>query len=171
VRLLGLPGRKASTLTQMTDLVERLAGGQAAVRSYGFWGGADVPDPDVGPEALAVADSGAELLVCKSIGTLIAMLARERHGFIAKSYVFIGSPLRRFEAEGLIDILRRQAHAAPTLFIQQTADFNGAYADLAAAVGAAPFATMAEVPGDDHLYSDTMRLAQIIEAWRASAPT
>ena len=28
---------------------------------------------------------------------------------------------------------------------------------------------MAEVPGDDHLYADTPRLAQIVEAWRASA--
>lgn len=170
MRLLGLPGRKASTLTQMTDLVGRLAGVQAEVRSYGFWAGSDEPDPDVEPEALAVADSGAELLVCKSIGTLIAVLARERHGFTAKSYVFIGSPLRRFEAGGLTDVLRRQAHAAPTLFIQQTADFNGPYADLAAVVANAPFATLAEVPGDDHHYSDTARLAQVIETWRASAP-
>ena len=52
MKLLGLPGRKASTLAQMVELVGsvRLGQTQGRVQEYGFWGAEDVANPDAEPE-------------------------------------------------------------------------------------------------------------------------
>lgn len=168
MRLLGLPGRKQSTLAQMAELVEcvRLGQTQSHVQAYGFWGGADVPNPDVEPEAKIAAGYGADWVIAKSFGTLVAMTAADRHGFAPSWCVFIGTPLARFEAEGL-DLLEAHCARTPTLFIQQTADFNGPFAALASQVSARAHIRCVEVPGGDHLYSDVPGLVDAIETWRA----
>lgn len=165
MKLLGLPGRKASTQGQMIELLGavRLGQSETAVQAYGFWGHEDVADPDVTGEASIAAASGAQMVIAKSIGTLVCMLAEERHGFAPDRCVFYGVPLRRLEAKGELDLLVAHCRRTPTQIIQQTADFNGAFADLAARVS--PWARCVEVPGEDHLYSDVAPLAAAIEAW------
>ena len=54
---------------------------------------------------------------------------------------------------------------SPTLFIQQTADFNGVFDALSQLVSGAEHIACVEVPVGDHLYSDTPGLAAVIEAW------
>ena len=99
MKLLGLPGRKASTLAQMVELVGsvRLGQTQGRVQEYGFWGAEDVANPDAEPVALIASASGADAVISKSFGTLVTMMAASRHGFRPARCVFIGTPLVRLE--------------------------------------------------------------------------
>jgi predicted alpha/beta-hydrolase family hydrolase len=149
----------------MQALLADLGEPDARIQRYGFWAQADTPDPDIAPEIEAVAASGADLILAKSIGSLIAMLARREHGLAARAYVFIGAPVKRLSAMGRLDLLAEQAAAAPTLFMQQTADPTGSFAELAAALPAS--AMVREIAGGDHIYADTGDLAALITAWRS----
>jgi hypothetical protein len=160
---LALPGRRAETLAWMQALLGDLGQPDTPIRRYGFWSSPDRPDPDIAPEVEAVAASGADVVLAKSIGCLIALLARRDRGFTARAYVFIGAPVKRLAALGWLDLLAEQAEAAPTLFIQQSADPTGSFGELAAALS--PTAALSEIPGDDHAYADTATLAALITAW------
>lgn len=166
MRLLGLPGREPVTLGQMQALLARLEVGQTEteIRQHGFWD-TDWTNPDVRPEAGAVGPLSADLVVAKSIGTLITMLAAAHHGFTPTACVFIATPLKRLIAEDRIPLLEAHCDAIPTLFIQQAEDFNGAYAPLAEIVARRPRCTAVEIPGGDHLYEDLDLIAPLIEAW------
>lgn len=171
MKLLGLPGRKASILAQMVELVGsvRLGQTQGRVQEYGFWGVADVANPDAEPEAVIAAASGADAVISKSFGALVTMMAASRHGFRPARCVFIGTPLLRLEGEGL-DLLEAHCARTPTLFIQQTADFNGAFDALMKRVSGPRHIACVEVPGKDHLYADTAGLVAAIEAWWSARP-
>lgn len=125
----------------------------------------DQSNPDPVPESRIVADSGADLVIAKSFGTLVTMLANREYGFQPAKCVMITVPLVRFKIQNLIPLLHHHCASVPTLFIQKTADFNGPYAELASETGAYPGCRAAEVAGDDHLYSDLTELKRIIEAW------
>lgn len=171
MKLLGLPGRKSSTLAQMVELVGSVRLGQTRghVQEYGFWGAEDVADPDAEPEAVIAAASGADAVIAKSFGTLVTMTAASRHGFRPARCVFIGTPLVRLEGAGR-DLLEAHCARIPTLFIQQTADFNGAFDALSKLVSGPRHIACVEVPGEDHLYADTPRLVAAIEAWWSAGP-
>ena len=163
MRALALPGRKPSTLAPTRALVEALGFEAGIVRPHNFWSAPDVTSPDIVPDVIAVAAGGAELVIAKSIGALIAMAAWRDHGFRPRACLFVGTPLRRLEQLDLIPLLRDFAAATPVLFIQQTSDFNGPFADLAQVVG--PPGEIAEVPGADHAYQDIAALAPLARAW------
>ncbi|MBP7815072.1 MAG: hypothetical protein KA085_03030 [Phenylobacterium sp.] len=166
MKLLGLPGREPSTLAQMEALLARLEIGQTEteIRHHGFWA-TDWSDPDVLPEAEAVARLSADLVIAKSIGTLVAMLAVAREGFAPTACVFIATPLNRLIAEEEVALLEAHCAAIPTLFVQQSDDFNGAYGPLAQIVARHPGCAAVEIPGGDHLYEDIELIAPLIEAW------
>ncbi|MDO8799509.1 hypothetical protein [Phenylobacterium sp.] len=166
MNLLGLPGREPSTLAQMEALLARLEIGQTetVIRHHGFWA-TDWSHPDLSPEAQAVGQLSADLIIAKSIGTLVAMLAIARHGFAPTACVFIATPLNRLVAEDRIALLDAHCDAIPTLFIQQTDDLNGAFAPLGAIVARHPGCMAVEIPGGDHLYEDLELIAPLIEAW------
>ncbi|MBP8246240.1 MAG: hypothetical protein KAX56_05185 [Phenylobacterium sp.] len=166
MKLLGLPGRQPSTLAQMEALLARLEIGQTEteIRRYDFWA-ADWSHPEVSPEAEAVGQLTADLVIAKSIGTLIAMLAVARQGFAPTACVFLATPLNRLVAEDRVALLEAHCDAIPTLFIQQSDDFNGAYAPLARIVARHPRCAAMEIPGGDHLYEDLDLIAPLIEAW------
>lgn len=169
MRVLGLAGRKPSTLPQMQALFSALDLPETSIQPYGFWAMGEVPDPDPVPEARKAGRSGAELVLAKSFGTLVAMLARRDHGLTARTWVFLATPIRRFEVQGWIPLLQAHCAASPTLFVQQTADFNGAYADLAKLVAPHPLCRVVEVPGGDHLYEDIAAIAPPVRAWLPAA--
>jgi hypothetical protein len=147
----------------MRALLADLGALDAAIQRYGFWAG-DHANPDVEPEARIAAASGADRVLALSIGTLVAMIARRTHGFRPSACIFVGTPVKRLHAEGLLGLLAEQAAAAPTLFIQQTADPTGSFAELAATLPEA--AAACEVPGADHAYTDTRALAALVAGWR-----
>lgn len=167
-RVLGLPGREPSTLSQMQALLAELGVGAEAIQAYGFWGHADHSNPQLGGEAAAAGGSGAEVVVAKSIGTLVTLLAERDHGLAPKACVFLATPMRRFHAQGWVPLLADHCAAIPTLFVQQTDDFNGAFADLAEVVARHRECRCVEIPGGDHLYEDIGRIAPPVRGWLAS---
>lgn len=152
----------------MADLIAglRIAQDDAVVQAYGFWVSEDHPDPDPAPEAKIAAASGADLVIAKSFGTLVTMVACRTHGFAPKACVFIGTPMRR-SPEIAIRLVQHLA-AMPTLLIQQTEDFNGAFAEVAAVAARAPSTTALEIEGDDHLYINLDTICPLIDAWWAN---
>ncbi|MFL6651214.1 MAG: hypothetical protein ACJ8J7_07990 [Sulfurifustaceae bacterium] len=167
-----MAGRKQSTFAHLEELLKILDVGATTVtlQRYRFWEGApDHPNPDVVPEAQTAAESGADLVIAKSIGTLVTMIAHAQFGFRPERAVFIGTPLRRYAAEDRLGALKKFTGEVPTLFIQQTDDFNGGFAALASALAGNARCTLAEVPGNDHMYTDARRLKQCIENWYGRA--
>lgn len=166
MKLLGLPGRAPATLDQMQILLARLEVGQTEteVRRHGFWD-TDWTNPDLAPEAEAVGALRADLVIAKSVGTLIAMLAAARYGFAPTACVFLGTPLNRLVAEDRVSMLKAHCDAIPTLFIQQAEDVTGPYGPLAEIVARHPRCAALEIPGGDHLYEDVELIAPLIEAW------
>ena len=166
-RVLGLHGREPSTRFQMEALLAALGAGAEAIQAYGFWEDADYSDPELGLEAAVAGASGAEVVVAKSIGTLVTLLAGRDHGLAPKACVFLATPMRRFQAQGWVSLLEDHCAAIPTLFIQQTDDFNGAHADLATVVAPHRECRALEIPGADHLYEDIGRIAPPVRDWLA----
>jgi hypothetical protein len=163
MRLLALPGRLMATHARL-EAVARALSDDFAVHRYAAW--PDDPVPHEADEAARVAAAYAppDLTLAVSFGSLIAMALRTRHAFRARAYVLMGAPLDRLKAEGRSDLLAEQHRAAPTLFIQQTADFTGAFRDLAAVLPAG--AEVREIAGADHVYDRAPELAGIIKRWR-----
>lgn len=167
-RVLGLPGREPSTLSQMQALLAELGVGAQAIQAYGFWNDADHSNPELEAEAAIAGASGAEVVVAKSIGNLVTLLAERDHGLAPKACVFLATPMRRFRAQGWVPLLVEHCVAIPTLFIQQTDDFNGVYADIAEVVVPHRQCRCLEIPGGDHLYEDIGRIAPPVRRWLAS---
>ena len=161
MNILGLPGVKAVTKPWLESLLAALADGSvdSEILAYRHWRDAGSADP--GFEASRLRLRSVDLVIAKSLGTLIATRAFDEFAFNPRQAVLIGCPLRRHGADQYAS-LRRFVAAVPTLFIQQTSDFNGSFADLSAAVATLPNASLAEVPGDDHVYADIETLARLI---------
>lgn len=167
--VLGLAGRKPSTLPQMQALFSALDFPETSIQPYDFWALGEVLDPDPAPEARKAGRRRAELVLAKSFGTLVAMLAGRDHGLNPRTWVFLATPIRRFEVQGWLPLLEAHCAAWPTLFVQQTDDFNGPYADLAKLVAPHPLCRIVEVPGGDHLYEDIAAVAPPVRDWLAAA--
>ncbi|MGD8830764.1 MAG: hypothetical protein PVF57_09180 [Pseudomonadales bacterium] len=163
MKVLALPGRNPETESWMQALVDGLSVGHtgARVAHYRHWDSGG--DPDVAGEADRVEAGPEDLVIGKSLGTLVLLTVAGRQGNPGAA-VFIGTPLVAYEEERL-QRLRDFADATPSLFIQQTGDVTGSFAELASALQAPGRATLVEVPGSDHVYADTTALVRIIGGW------
>lgn len=164
MKMLGLPGRDPATDQWLQDLLGRLvgAGSDSNVHGYRHWHVAG--DPDITYEAGLVADQRVDLVVAKSLGTMV-LLAAAQQGFQPSAAVLIGVPVRAYSDDQL-QALQQFVGERPCLCIQQAADFTGPFRELEQVLGGSN-TTLVEVAGDDHIYSDTAELATQIEAWRA----
>ena len=158
--VLGLPGRNPETEAWMAELL-RAAGFEAAeVAHYGHW--QDDSDPDVAREASRHPLSDRQLVVAKSMGTMV-LLAAAAQGHPERA-VLIGTPVEAY-SEAQIEALRALTTRLPCLFIQQTDDFTGSAASLRAVLG--DEVGVKEVIGSDHVYADVPALAALISNWQA----
>jgi hypothetical protein len=163
--LVGLPGHDPQTEAWLQALLHKLEFGQQASRvaHYRHWDGGE---PDLNFEAAAVQASEDDLVIAKSMGTMV-LLQAYGSGLRPAAAVLIGVPVNHYDAN-LRAALRDLASERTCLFIQQTGDFTGPFAQLAEVLEGTP-ATLVEVSGDDHVYADTSVLASIIERWADSA--
>jgi hypothetical protein len=163
VNLIGLPGRNAETEAWMTSLLEGLSISRqtASVARYRHWD--DASEPDLAHEASRLTINDADLVVAKSMGTLVLLTHCLQHSPPFRA-VFIGTPLKAYSSEKLAS-LKTFANQTPSLFIQQKSDIAGSFADLEPVVRQCAKATLAQIPGEDHIYADTDELATIIKNW------
>lgn len=163
MRIVGLPGRNPETEAWLEVLLTNLAPRDAdvSVHRYGHW--ATGSKPDLPAEIASATIGGADLVVAKSLGTLV-LLGAVSAGNVPRRAVLIGTPLTACGPEEK-DGFRALAERLPCCFIQQRQDFTGAYDTLATLLGGAP-ATLEAVAGSDHVYADTDQLARLIADWR-----
>jgi hypothetical protein len=114
-------------------------------------------------EATRLAKQSPQLLIAKSLGTVIAATAFCLHEFRPAIAVLIGTPYTALESNE-VQFLRHFAAHVDTMFIQQAQDPGGS-AVLLATVLQVVRGEVVEVPGSDHLYSDTIALASILDRW------
>ncbi len=161
MKILGLPGVKAATGPWLQALLAELAdlSGDYEIQAYRHWD--EDTGADIACEAGRLERRRVDLVIAKSLGTLIATHAFDHAAFRPRHAVLIGCPLRRHGADDYA-ALHRFVTAVPTLFIQQRDDFNGSCAELRAAVAKLANAAVAEVPGADHVYADVAELAGLV---------
>lgn len=170
MKILGLPGIKPVTGKWMMQLLDSLELGQAEthVQSYGCWS-EPAAGMDMRTEAAIAADSAPDMVLAKSIGTRIALYAFARDMLSARTFIFLGTPLRGCTAEET-RTLQQLCATVPTFLIQQTNDPVGGYSELASLVPATQSCKLCEVPGNDHMYGDIVQLKQVIESWYKQSP-
>jgi hypothetical protein len=161
MNILGLPGVNPATKKWMQELLIGLSGDSidSKIQEYRHW--SDNSDVDIDYEANCLKESSADLVIAKSLGTFVSTYAFDVYNFRPRKAVFIGSPIRR-HSSGNYELLSKFVETVPTHFIQQTSDFNGSYSELSNIVQDLPNATITEVPGEDHIYSNFDELQKII---------
>jgi hypothetical protein len=162
LNLIGLPGRDQQTERWLQKLLASLAVAPRTTRvlHYRHWDSDGAPDPT--GEAARAGITAGDLVIAKSMGTLV--LAQScLQGLRPRAAVLIGVPVRHVEAE-VRGALQALANECACLFIQQTNDFTGPFAELASLLDCSA-ATLVEVPGEDHVYADTDELQSIINSW------
>ena len=162
MKIIGLPGRNQETDGWLNELLALLALGEYEVVRYRHW--ADGAEPNIAHEMEALRGRAADLVVAKSMGTIVATTAYRSASFRPARAVLIGSPIGQSTPE-LQALYSALAEGIPTLFIQQTADFTGTFVQLESIVRGCAHGQLAEVPGNDHAYRDTAGLASIISSW------
>lgn len=161
MKTLGLPGVKPATKKWMLELFSALSENllEFKIIEYRHW--SDDSDADINYEASCLKDISVDLVIAKSLGTFISTYAFSSYNFKPKKAVFIGSPIQRHSSNNYA-LLSNFVESVPTLFIQQTSDFNGSYGELNEVLQTNPNASIVEVPGEDHIYSNINELQIII---------
>ena len=162
MKILGLPGVKLATKKWMQDLLLALGEDPLGFKIHEYRHWSDNSDADIDYEASCLENISVDLVIAKSLGTLIATHAFDSFNFTPKNAVLIGSPLKRHSLDNY-SLLNKFVESVPTLFIQQTSDFHGSCRDLREVVQTWQNAIITEVPGDDHIYSDIDELQRIIQ--------
>jgi hypothetical protein len=161
-----LPGRRSETEAWLRSLLVAAGLPEASVVRYRHW------DTDVEAsgafEAARLANQSPQLVIAKSLGTVIAATAFCLHEYRPTAAVLIGTPYAALESSDL-HFLQQFAAGVETLFIQQSEDPGGSAAQLRTALQLAR-GEVAAVPGDDHLYSDTTALAAVLRRWIKQQP-
>ena len=102
--VLGLPGRNPETEGWMSELLAEAGFVGAEVARYGHW---QDGDPDVAREASNHPVRGRQLVVAKSMGTMVLLAAAE-DGYPERA-VLIGTPINGY-SDAQIEALRELSH-------------------------------------------------------------
>jgi|GEM_PF-2598789 len=166
MQVVALPGRRSETESWLRQLLLAAGLHDAVVVRYRHWD-SDV-EARVPFEAARLAEQAPQLVVAKSLGTVIAATAFAHHGFRPAAAVLIGTPFEAIDADAL-DLLRQFACGVETLFIQQREDPGGAADQLLEALQLTR-GRVAAVAGNDHLYLDTAALVDAMRPLIAALP-
>ena len=162
----GLSGRRIETEAWLKSLLAAAKYPDVKVTRYRHWD--TDAEASVAFEAARLANQSPQLVIAKSLGTVIAATAFCLHEFRPTIAVLIGTPYAALENND-VQFLRRFAASVDTLFIQQAQDPGGSADGLAAALQVIR-SEVVEVPGNDHLYLDTAALASILDRWTRQYP-
>jgi len=161
-----LSGRRIETEVWLKSLLVAANYPDAEITRYRHWD--TDSEPSVAFEAARLANQSPQLVIAKSLGTVIAATAFCLHKFRPAIAVLIGTPYAALESNE-IQFLRRFVASVDTLFIQQAHDPGGSAGLLDAALHLTR-GKVVEVPGSDHLYSDTAALALVLDRWTRQYP-
>ncbi len=161
MQLVALPGRSNGTEAWLRSVLAAAELPDDGVVRYRHWE-TDV-EPDVEFEASRLTGQTPQLVVAKSLGTIVAATAFDLHKFRPRAAILIGMPYQPLPSVER-RLVQQLAQGISTLFIQQVEDPGGSAAELRGALGLTNNEVVA-VPGADHLYSDTSALGAIVKQW------
>jgi pimeloyl-ACP methyl ester carboxylesterase len=167
VQLLVLPGNHPSIRAWAERVAQTLARNfeRTRVHDYEHW--------ETGQERIdfereldRLPPVGAHTLVLgKSAGAALALLAIDRQRIAPERLVLIGLPLR-FARAVHVDLAGPICRlSVPTLLIQQSSDPGAPFTEAAEFAAPCKTCKAVEVAGDDHLYNDIDEWAHVVETW------
>ena len=166
MQVTALPGRRSETEAWLRSLLVAAELPDAGIVRYRHWDtNVEVSVPF---EAARLTSRAPQLVIAKSLGTVVAATAFCLHQFRPTAAVLIGTPYQDLASRDLF-LLQRFANGVETLFIQQVEDPGGSAARLPAALQLVR-GEVAAIPGDDHLYSDTPALVAVLQRWKKKQP-
>jgi hypothetical protein len=164
MHIFALPGINQKTEKWAANLLKELEGPDRTmtVQHYAHWDGGGEQCLDFNGEVENLNGRDIDLLIAKSLGVMIALVACGKGVIAPKKMVLIGTPLTGFREKG-IDLRQLAAGLGiPLLFIQQTHDIVGSCASLRQEISGVNEAEIVEIPGDNHQYKDLKLLARHI---------
>lgn len=165
-----LPGINQKTEKWAANLLQELSfpDSSATIQRYTHWECADDQCLKLENEIERLQGCAVDLLIGKSLGTIVGILACQRKIIAPKQAIFIGTPVISFREENLdLKQLANELHI-PALYIQQKDDIVGSSVSLREQIGSVPKATLVEVPGNNHQYKDLKLVARHIKKWLES---
>ena len=163
MQVIGLAGRRSDTELWLRALLRAVGLPDGGVVRYRHWS-SDV-DASVPFEAAHLHDQAPQLVIAKSLGTVIAATAFAQHGFRPAAAALVGTPFQAVAPEDL-RLLQQFARGVDTIFIQQIDDPGGPAAALHDALQLTR-GQVAAIPGNDHAYADTAAMVNVLRPWLA----
>jgi hypothetical protein len=160
-----LPGINQKTEKWAANLLKELEGPDRtmAVQHYAHWDGGDDQCLDFNGEVENLRGRDIDILIAKSLGVMIGLVACGKGVIAPKKMILIGTPVSGFREKD-IDLRRLVAGLGiPLLFIQQAHDIVGSCASLRQEISGMKAAEIVEIPGDNHQYKDLKLLARHIK--------
>ena len=164
-----LPGINQKTEKWAANLIKELALPESTVtmQRYSHWDAVGEQCMMLEAEIERLKGIEVDLLLGKSLGVVIGLLACRRGIIAPKRAVFVGTPVTSFIEENINLQQLADELGIPALYVQQKDDVVGTSAMLCERVGKAPQATIIEVPGNNHQYKDLKLLTRHIKKWLA----
>ncbi len=168
MNILALPGISQKTEKWANALLAELAVEKSTVmvQHYLHWDCGDDQCLKFAEEVERLRGMAVDLLVAKSLGTMIGLAACEAKLIAPRRAVLIGTPVSGFKENNMN--LRQMADIGiPCLYIQQQDDIVGSAAALEKEIAGLVGVVLVRIPGDNHQYKDIKLLARHMRRWLA----
>lgn len=140
-----------------------------SIQRYDHWQEPGSRNIEIETEIEKLQRVTVDLLIAKSIGTVLALFAVKNKVVRPQKMVLIGVPVLSCAREN-IDLKRlAEELRIPALYIQQKDDVVGSSDALYTEVGKAPLAQIVETPGNNHQYEDLTLLCRHMEKFMGGA--
>jgi pimeloyl-ACP methyl ester carboxylesterase len=162
-----LPGNNSQTESWAVNLLKELEAPHwtTRVQHYKHWDSDETQFVNIKDEVERLQGCRIDLLMAKSVGVRIGLLAYTQGIIAPQRFISIGTPMIGFRKEKMALRALVAKLKVPCLFIQQTNDKAGSCVSLREEIADLPLVELVEIPGEDHLYSEVKLLAQHIKHW------
>jgi pimeloyl-ACP methyl ester carboxylesterase len=172
-KLVLLPGNNPDQQEWIEALRSALAPlfDEARVLIYRHWGSAGETDIDLEGEVVRLGElaaDGAWVVVAKSAGVLLTMMAAARRVLVPEQAFFLGAPFLWTEQQGMPVGDLVGTFTVPTVFIQRRHDPACPVAELRALVNRSGMKDyeIEEIPGASHHYDDLALIKALVQKHR-----
>lgn len=163
MKILAIPGKMPATKTWLADILEHahLSDAQILLHEFDAW--KTSTSFDVNNECRQLPMGHFDLVITKSIGTLLVLRS---HNLTWNKLIFIGSALSLYETSDKQALVALKDKYFSTLMIQEDQDPFGGYDELNALLGEDKGkVTCFSVKGEHHQYPNTTEIGQMITHW------
>lgn len=169
-RLLLLPGNNPDQREWIEAVRDELLPirDAATILYYGHWEKADAPYIDFDKELARLgelAPSGPWIVLAKSAGVLLALMAAARGILVPQRAFFLGAPFTWTLQQGMPVAGLLEACPPRAVFVQQTNDPSCPVAELTALLSASGVVDyqIEAIPGASHDYGDLVLIRRLVE--------